>query len=346
MKRLTTTLVAALAAALSASPALAGESSVLETAINIPDGPASIEGFGQGYDVSPSSGLPSLSYPISVPPGRVGLQPSLSLNYEAGGGSGLYGLGWSMGAPSIELSLREGIPLYSGSDQLTLRGLGASEELIEVAPGEYREEIEGATPVIVRQSGEGFEAWTTSGMRYVFGTTAEARTQGPNGTFAWKLEAMIDTLRQTQALVLRALVDGQSGAMELWQTATLRELSETGDPEKSARSAGGERWVSGSALGLHDFRRPKPKLHLRKGAAATLDLNIVVRDLADAATRLDYEQKIRHLEARLKKSEIERRRLEQGMAPNRGLSRARAIARKGPAYIFGQLKSRAGGAGS
>jgi len=111
------------------------------------------------------------------------------------------------------------------------------------------------------------------------------------------LEAMIDSLRQTQALVLRALVDGQPGGIELWQTATLRELREAGDPEKSARSAGGERWVSGSALGLHDFRRPKPKLHLRKGAAATLDLNIVVRDLADSATRLDYEQRIRQLEA-------------------------------------------------
>lgn len=160
------------------------------------------------------------------------------------------------------------------------------------------------------------------------------------------LEAMMETLRHTQALVLRALVDGQPGAIELWQTATLRELSESGDPEKSARSAGGERWVSGNALGLHDFRRPKPKLHLRKGAAATLDLNIVVRDLADAATRVDYEQKIRHLEARLRKSEIERRRLEQGLAPNRGLSRVRAIARKGPAYILGRLKARAGRAGS
>jgi len=160
------------------------------------------------------------------------------------------------------------------------------------------------------------------------------------------LEAMMETLRQTEALVLRALVDGQPGAIELWQTATLARLSESGDPEKSARSAGGERWVSGNALGLHDFRRPKPKLHLRRGAAAALDLNIVVRDLADSATRLDYEQKIRHLEARLKKSEIERRRLEQGLAPNRGLSRARAIARKGPAYILGQLKARAGRAGS
>ena len=156
------------------------------------------------------------------------------------------------------------------------------------------------------------------------------------------LEAMIDTLQQTEATVLRALVDGQAGALELWHTATLRELREAGDPEKSARSAGGERWVSGSALGLHDFRRPKPKLHLRKGAAATLELNIVVRDLADRGTRVDYEQQIRHLESRLKKSEIERRRLEQGLAPNRGISRAQAIARKGPAYILGRLKARTG----
>jgi hypothetical protein len=209
--------------------------------------------------------------------------------------------------------------------------------------------------VLVEDRRPKLEEWLVTDRRFSFPRTDERQLAEAAYTLVLSagtaiglhsLEAMIDTLRQTQALVLRALVDGQSGAMELWQTATLRELSETGDPEKSARSAGGERWVSGSALGLHGFRRPKPKLHLRKGAAATLDLNIVVRDLADAATRLDYEQKIRHLEARLKKSEIERRRLEQGMAPNRGLSRARAIARKGPAYIFGQLKSRAGGAGS
>ncbi|WP_043436451.1 hypothetical protein [Arthrobacter sp. I3] len=68
----------------------------------------------------------------------------------------------------------------------------------------------------------------------------------------------------------------------------------------------------------------------------------MVRDLADHATRVDYEQQIRHLESRLKKSEMERRRLELGLAPNRGISRARAIARKGPAYILGRLKARAG----
>lgn len=160
------------------------------------------------------------------------------------------------------------------------------------------------------------------------------------------LEAMIESLQQTEAQVLRALVDGLPGAVEFWETSLLRRLSEEGDPEKAARKAGGERWVSGNALGLHEYRRPRPKLHLRKGAAATLDLNIVVRDLSNSATRTDYEDQFRRLEARLKRSEIERRRLEQGLAPNRGFSRAKAIVRKGPAYILVRLKSRSGKAGS
>lgn len=213
-----------------------------------------------------------------------------------------------------------------------------------------------AADILVEDSGRPkLEEWLATDRRFAFVRTDGQHIAESSYTLVLSagtavalhsLEAMIDTLRQTQALVLRALVDGQPGAIELWPTDTLRELSGSGDPERSARSTGGERWVSGSALGLHDFRRPKPKLHLRKGAAASLDLNIVVRDLADSATRHDYEQQIRQLEARLKKSEIERRRLEQGLAPNRGLSRARAIVRKGPAYILGRLKARTGRAGS
>lgn len=212
-----------------------------------------------------------------------------------------------------------------------------------------------AVDILIENGGHPrLEEWLATDNRFTFVRTDEQQIAGAGYTLVLRagtavslhsLEAMIDSLRQTQALVLRALVDGQPEAMELWQTAILRELREAGDPERSARNAGGERWVSGSALGLHDFRRPKPKLHLRKGAAATLDLNIVVRDLADRATRLDYELRIRQLEARLKKSEVERRRLEQGLAPNRGISRAREMTRKGPAYVLGRLKARATRAG-
>ncbi|RNL53917.1 hypothetical protein [Arthrobacter oryzae] len=157
------------------------------------------------------------------------------------------------------------------------------------------------------------------------------------------LEAMIDSLVETQATVLRALVDGQSGGIELWRTADLNAHAEAGtDPEKAARRAGGERWIAGNAVGLHEFRRPKPKVHLRKGAAGAHDLTIVVRDLRDRSTRTDYEQQIRAMESRLHKSESERRRLEQGLKPNRGLARAQAIIRRGPAYILVRLKARAG----
>lgn len=159
------------------------------------------------------------------------------------------------------------------------------------------------------------------------------------------LEAMMESLAVSGAKVLRALVDGQDGSIELWQTDQLRSSAESGDAERSVRRAGGERWLSGSSLGLHGYQLPQPKLHLRKGAAGTLDLNIIVRDMGDPATRLDYEQRIRQLESRLKRSEIERRRLEQGLSPARGISRARAIVRKGPAYIFGRLRARTGRAG-
>lgn len=159
---------------------------------------------------------------------------------------------------------------------------------------------------------------------------------------AHSLEAMMESLAVTGATVLRALVDGQGGTIELWQTDKLRASAASGDAEQSARRAGGERWLSGSSLGLHDYQLPQPKLHLRKGAAGTLDLNIIIRDLRDPATRLDYEQRIRQLESRLKKSEIERRRLEQGLSPSRGLSRMRAVASRGPAYVVARLKDRVG----
>ena len=107
--------VLALALMLSATTVRADTSATLPTAINLPRGPASLEGFGQGYDLSPASGLPSLSYALEVPHGRAGLAPELALHYHAGEGAGALGLGWSLGLPAIERSLRTGIPDYIAS---------------------------------------------------------------------------------------------------------------------------------------------------------------------------------------------------------------------------------------
>ena len=85
-------LLAAALAVIAPISARADTSATLATAINIPKGPASIEGFGRAYEVSPASGLPSLSYPLEVPPGRAGHAPQLGLHYHAGGGASVLGL--------------------------------------------------------------------------------------------------------------------------------------------------------------------------------------------------------------------------------------------------------------
>jgi hypothetical protein len=170
---------------LAPAPALADTSATLATAINIPKGPASIEGFGRAYEVSPASGLPSLSYPLEVPPGRAGHAPQLALHYHAGGGASVLGLGWSLDLPAIERSTRAGIPRADGPAVWQLRHLGDGEELTETAPGIYRQRIEQSAPIVVRTlPGGAMSALATDGTGYLFGLTDDARLVGDAGPSA------------------------------------------------------------------------------------------------------------------------------------------------------------------
>src|SRR4029077_2050412 len=55
----------------------------------------SLEGSG-----GVSGGTATYSIPIIVPPGRAGMQPSVSLSYSSRGGNGSVGMGWSLSAGS------------------------------------------------------------------------------------------------------------------------------------------------------------------------------------------------------------------------------------------------------
>lgn len=160
------------------------------------------------------------------------------------------------------------------------------------------------------------------------------------GTFS--IEALVDAAQATGAQLIRALVDGRTDSVEFWDSAVLNKANTGGDPEKSVRAAGGERWVSGSSVGVHDFRQPAPRLHLRKGAAGRHDLTVLVRDATDAAVRADYEQRIRQLEAKVSRAEADSRRLEAGTSRQRGAARLAAVARRGPGYITSRAKAMLG----
>jgi RHS repeat-associated protein len=175
------------------TPSHADTSATLATAINLPRGPASIEGLGTGYEVGPADGLPALSFPLEVPPGRAGLVPELALHYHPGAGVDLLGLGWSLRLPAIERSLRHGVPRYDEGDVWTLKNLGDGEELTVVSPGVLRQRIEQGPPVFVAENPDGsMTARTTGGTRYLFGLTADARLARDGDVFRLELSAVVD----------------------------------------------------------------------------------------------------------------------------------------------------------
>ncbi len=77
-----------------------------------------------------SGGAANYSVPIALPPGRVGMQPSVSLNYSSNGGNGLMGQGWSLVAGGgisrcgaiYAIDQRRDAVQYTHTDKLCLNG--------------------------------------------------------------------------------------------------------------------------------------------------------------------------------------------------------------------------------
>lgn len=70
-------------------------------------------------------GSAGVSYPIKVPAGRNGMQPSLAIQYNSDGGNGFLGQGWDISIPAITIDTRWGVPVLDNdyeSDIYTLNG--------------------------------------------------------------------------------------------------------------------------------------------------------------------------------------------------------------------------------
>ena len=84
-----------------------------------------------------NQGDASVTYPIDLPKGTNGMQPSLSLTYNNNGGNGWLGLGWNLNTPSIEIDTRYGVPKYDSALETEAYLLNGEELLLNTGGENY-----------------------------------------------------------------------------------------------------------------------------------------------------------------------------------------------------------------
>ncbi|MFO0983285.1 MAG: toxin TcdB middle/N-terminal domain-containing protein [Planctomycetota bacterium] len=151
---------------------------------------------GDPVNVDPFFGAPSVAYPIEVAPGTRGMQPQLALTYRPGLGEQGLGWDWTMsGLDYIELSTRQGVPRYDGTDALELSG----EQLVTDPDGSVHTRIE--SHLRIDQVGFGDTHWIVrqkDGKALTFGhaddDSSEIRLPGSTATFRWNLDEVVDPI--------------------------------------------------------------------------------------------------------------------------------------------------------
>lgn len=165
--------------------------------------------------VGSPDGAAHLSYPLWVPPGRQGVQPELSVNYNSSGGNGLLGLGWDLSMSSIEVDTRFGVPKYDPNNETETYSLDG--ELLVADPNQparsgartFHRRAEGKFDKIIRTgagpieggvtasgqstAGYNWEVVTVHGMHYFYGSSFNTRgSLVGSGAFRWYLDRVED----------------------------------------------------------------------------------------------------------------------------------------------------------
>ncbi|KOS07577.1 hypothetical protein AM493_17160 [Flavobacterium akiainvivens] len=78
-----------------------------------------------------STGTANTSFPIKLPQGRHGQQPSLQVSYNSEAGNGWMGVGWNLSTPAVTLNTKWGAPLFNGSYETEMYSLNGSELVLK-----------------------------------------------------------------------------------------------------------------------------------------------------------------------------------------------------------------------
>lgn len=146
---------------------------------NLPSS-GSVTGIGTNGTVG-SEGSFTTSSPISVPPGRNGLQPQVGLSYSSFGGNSELGLGWNFQVAKISKTPSK-FRTYTSS----LHG-----ELTPLKEGYYRPAVLNKWVLYKKLNNEQWIIWDSEGKRYFFGGEGATEGSGEN-TVNWLLKTIKD----------------------------------------------------------------------------------------------------------------------------------------------------------
>jgi RHS repeat-associated protein len=93
-----------------------------QTIISLPKGGGAVGGIGETFSPDLYTGTANLAVPLTLSPGRGGLNPKVNLCYSTGNGNGPFGLGWKLDVPDISRSTDKGLPRYTNDDTFLLTG--------------------------------------------------------------------------------------------------------------------------------------------------------------------------------------------------------------------------------
>ncbi len=134
-------------------------------------------------------------YPITVPPGRNGLQPDLKLSYNSqlSGEESAFGYGWSISIPYIERINRKGTDkLYTES----YFNSSLSGELVLISGTSYGSKVDNGEFLKYDFSNNSWLVTDKNGIKYKFGYNAVSRQDNSSDStkvFKWMLEEIRDT---------------------------------------------------------------------------------------------------------------------------------------------------------
>jgi RHS repeat-associated protein len=200
---------------------MAETSGVDPRVLSLPSGGGSLRGLGASFSTDLNTGAGGYGIPLELPAGPNGIKPKVDLTYQAGGGSGPFGMGWTLGTMAITRLVDAGVPTYGAADRFMLVGVG---ELVPMPDGGWRPEVD-TLGWRIRRHGDGWEITDRDGVRYLLGLTVDGQVRLPgNRVASWLLESGTDTAGNTIAYAYRGAAPGADRLLAevAWGTYQLR----------------------------------------------------------------------------------------------------------------------------